>query len=134
MNAVVIIGIILIVWFTIGLIYSYRDNKKQKELKKLLNKRGKRTPSKAYFTMNENVKSKKQRKPNKKSQNSTPKHKNDPTKSIPGSGQQENDKKVTNEGENNRKKKPYRKNKNKKRYYYKNKKKKSNQKKKQPVK
>ena len=131
MNIVVIIGIILIIWFTMGIIFSYRQEKKQKEQEKLLTKTRKSRGKRGYFAMNENVKSKKQRKPNKKSQNITPKHKNDPTKSIPGSGQQEIKKEKPFRGVKPKKNK---KNKNKKRYYYKNKKKKANNKKQQPIK
>ena len=155
MNIVVIIGIILIIWFTMGIIFSYRQEKKQKEQEKLLTKTRKSRGKRGYFAMNENVKSKKQRKPNKKSQNITPKHKNDPTKSIPGSGQQEikkekpfrgvkpkGNKKKDAKNQNKVKERPTsavkpkksKKNKNKKRYYYKNKKKKANNKKQQPIK
>jgi hypothetical protein len=128
MNVIVILGLILFVWGSIGTILSIKLDRKRRKLEKLLKeKRGKRV-STAYIEMNEAVKHKRKKRNYKKPQNSTPKHKNEPTKSSPVSGGQ---KKASNEGENQTKKRPYRKNSNKKRYYYKKKKKTNTQNKKE---
>ena len=88
MNVIVILGLVLFVWGSIGTILSIRLERKRRKLEKLLKeKRGKRV-STAYIEMNEAVKHKRKKRNYKKPQNSTPKHKNDPTKSNPGAGEQ----------------------------------------------
>ena len=146
MNIVVIIGIIIIVWYIIGHLMSIKENKRQEEQDNLLRATKKPVIHHGYINMNEKTKDIKY----KKSQKSTPKHKNDPTKSIPGSGPQETKKEKPFRGvkpKGNKKKDPKKQNKvkekptsavkpkptsavkpkkNKKKYYYK--KKKSNKK------